>query len=92
MSGVFRRVGLVELGPPEALAVARWASWNSAHPTLVSEGRMSPELETLDPLLGGDGAEIPRWRWKEVLAGATEGGDQTPCRLAIPKVGAGRIG
>ncbi len=84
---------------------------------------MSPELETLDQLLGGDmpvtlvrglfenrqrfaraiaamldagevrlidrdGTELPRWRWRKVLAGETEGAD---LRLSITDEGARRV-
>jgi hypothetical protein len=85
---------------------------------------MSPELETLDQLLGGDmsltivrelfenqerfaraiaamldagevrlvdsdGTELPRWRWREVIAGDTEGAD---LRLSITDAGERRVG
>jgi hypothetical protein len=84
---------------------------------------MSPELETLDQLLGGslplpvirglfdddgrfvgavtamldagevrllagDGYEVPRWQWRELLA---DRGEQTVARLDITRAGARRI-
>jgi hypothetical protein len=87
---------------------------------------VSPELETLDQLLGGDmplevvrewydcgprfarsveamlhagevrlvadGADVPRWRWTEVLSAAAERSTRSGARLAITAVGVRRIG